>query len=87
MTCLMILLACALLAVITVGAGIYMVRQMAPNATSFGDSARCAAMRAAVTFGDRAIDQGNASAAEKAELRRNLQDLRTQYQRECGPLP
>ena len=86
MTCLTVLVVCAVLVVIAAGVGIYMVRQMAPSAASLGDSAKCVALRIAVQYGETAIDQGDASAAEKAELRRNLQELRTQFEGECGPL-
>jgi hypothetical protein len=85
-TCLTILVVCAVLVVIAAAAGIYMVRQMAPNAASFGDSAKCVALRIAVQYGETAIEQGDASAAEKAELRRNLQELQSQFEGECGPL-
>jgi hypothetical protein len=87
LTCLVLLIGCAALAVVVVAAGVYLVRQSAPNATTVEQSVTCAILRGAITFGDQAIEQGEGTAAQKAELRRNLQDLRTQFQRECGPLP
>src|SRR5215204_6514162 len=86
-SCLVILVACAVLAVIVVAVGVYMVRQAAPNATTIEQSVTCAILRGALTVGHQAIEQGEGTAAQKAELRRNLNDLRGQFQRECGPLP
>jgi hypothetical protein len=86
-TCLLVLVGCLTLAVIVVAVGVYMVRQAAPNATTIEQSVTCAILRGAITVGDQAIEQGEGTEAQKAELRRGLQDLRTQFQSECGPLP
>jgi hypothetical protein len=86
MTCLVVLVACAAIVVVVAAIGIYMVRQAAPNATTIEQSVTCGILRTALTVGDQAIEQGEGTAAQKAELRRNLDDLRSQFQRECGPL-
>ena len=80
-------LVCAILAVIVVAASFYAVRQMFPSAGTVKDAAICTALRIAVTYGDRAIEQGDMSASDRAQARRGIQEMRTQYQRDCGPLP
>ncbi len=65
-------------------AGIYMVKNMFPSNLSFGDAAGCAIMRTIVNNADTIIDQTDASAADKADMRRGVEELQAQYERQCG---
>ena len=88
--CLIAFLVVAALAVVAIVAGVYVVRQMYPTSESVGEAARCAFMRVilnnAEAGAEAGIQQSNASDAEKAELRRNVQELRAEFERQCGPL-
>lgn len=86
MTCLGIVLACAVLAAAIVGVGVYVVRQMFPASATATEAATCTVLRFAIGFAENALEQSEGTAAEKAQLRRGLQDMRTQYQQSCGPL-
>jgi hypothetical protein len=85
LTCLTVFLACALLAVIVVAAGVYMVRQAFPTATSTQDLVTCVGLRVLVNNEELILERGNATPEQKAEIRRGFEELRTKYQRECVP--
>jgi hypothetical protein len=80
-------LACAVLAAVLVGAGVYMVRQTFPSSGTASEAATCTILRFAIGFAENALEQGGSSGPEQAQLRRSLQDMRAQYQQSCGPLP
>jgi hypothetical protein len=65
-------------------AGVYMVKSMFPSNLSFGDAAGCAVMRTIVNNADTIIDQTDASAADKADMRRGVQEVQAEYERQCG---
>lgn len=74
----------ALVGVLIVGA-VFMVRQMFPSNLSFGEAAGCAVMRVIVNNADLVIDQADATPAEKADMRRAVQEVRAEYERQCLP--
>ena len=80
------MLVCAVLAVVVVGAGVFAVRQMFPTAGTVGDAVGCIGMRVLVVNGDAIVERGNGTPAQKAEMRRGIEQLRARYERECGPL-
>jgi len=85
LTCLTVLLACALLAVIVVAAGVYFTRQAFPNATTTQGLVTCVGLRMLVNNEELILERGNAPPAQKAEIRRGFQELRAKYERECAP--
>jgi hypothetical protein len=80
-----VLLACGLLAVIVVAASVYMMRQAFPYATTTQGLLTCAGVRLLVNNEELILERGNATPAQKAEIRRGFQDLRARYARECAP--
>jgi hypothetical protein len=85
LTCLTVFLACALLAVVVVAGGVYMVRQAFPTATSTQDLITCVGLRFLVNNEDLVIERSTGTPDQKAEARRAFEELRTKYQRECVP--
>jgi hypothetical protein len=74
------------LAALVLNVGAFMLRQAFPTGESFTQAATCTALRTVVYTAESSIDQRDASAAEKAELRQGIQELRAEYERQCGPL-
>jgi hypothetical protein len=72
------------LAVLVVVVGAFLLRQAFPTGESFEQAATCTALRVVVTTVESSIDQTDASDAEKAVLRGNIQELRDEYERRCG---
>jgi hypothetical protein len=85
MGCLVTFVVVAVLAVVVVAAGYFMLRQTFPTTDSVGDAATCAILRVAVNNAETAIQQSNVSAADKAQLQRDFQQLRAQYEQKCAP--
>jgi hypothetical protein len=65
--------------------GVYVVRQMFPTTESVQEAAGCAVMRVVVNNAESGIDQADATPAEKAEMRRAVQELRREFEQNCGP--
>jgi hypothetical protein len=84
--CLIALLVVAMMLVVAVAAGAYVVRQMFPTTDSVQEAATCTIMRVIVNNAETVIEQADATSAEKADMRRGIQELRAEFQRECGPL-
>lgn len=84
--CLIAFLVAAALTVVAVVAGAYMIRQMFPTTESVQEAATCTILRVVVNNAESVIEQADATAAEQAEMRRGVQDLRAEFERECGPL-
>lgn len=84
--CLIAFLVAAALTVVAVVAGAYMIRQMFPTTESVQEAATCTILRVVVNNAESVIEQADATAAEQAEMRRGVQDLRAKFERECGPL-
>lgn len=66
-------------------ATVYMMRQAFPNATTTQGLLTCAGLRVLVNNEDLVIERGNATAAQKADIRRGFQELRARYERDCAP--
>jgi hypothetical protein len=86
MGCLVTTLVVAALLVVAVVAGVYVVKQMFPTSDSATQAASCAIMRVFVSNAESGIQQSDASEAEKADLRRAVQELRSEFEQQCGPL-
>jgi hypothetical protein len=84
--CLIAFLVAAALTVVAVVAGAYMIRQMFPTTESVQEAATCTILRVVVNNAESVIEQADATAAEQAEMRRGVQDLRAEFERKCGPL-
>jgi hypothetical protein len=84
--CLIALLVVGVMLVIAVAAGAYVVRQMFPTTDSVQEAATCTIMRVIVNNAETVIEQADATSAEKADMRRGIQELRAEFERECGPL-
>jgi hypothetical protein len=80
-----VLLACGLLAAVVVAAGVYLMRQAFPRATTTQGLITCAGLRILVNNEELIVERGNATATQKAEIRRGFQELRARYDRECAP--
>lgn len=86
MGCLIATVVGVALMAIAVVAGVYVVRQMFPTTESVQQAASCAIMRVVVNNAESGIDQSDATAAEKAEMLRAVQELRMEFDRQCDPL-
>jgi hypothetical protein len=84
--CLIALLVVVMLLVVAVAAGAYAVRQMFPTTDSVQEAATCTIVRVIVNNAETVIEQADATSAEKADMRRGIQELRAEFERECGPL-
>lgn len=82
--CLVASLVLAVLLAVVVAAGAYVVRQMFPTAESVQASAGCAIMRFVVNNAETGIEQSDSTAAEKAEMRRGIEELRREFEQQCG---
>ena len=86
MGCLVATLVGAVLIVVAVAAGIYVVRQMYPTTESVREAAGCVVMRVFVNNVESALGQSDLTEAEKEGMRRELEQLRREFESQCGPL-
>jgi hypothetical protein len=84
--CLVTSLVLAVVLALAVAAGVYVVRQMFPTTESVQEAGTCAIMRFVVNNAERGIEQSDSTAAEKAEMRRGVEELRREFEQQCGPL-
>ena len=84
MGCLVTVLVVAALLVVAVVAGVYIVKQMFPTTESATQAATCAVMRVVVNNAEAGIQQSDLSEAEKADMRRGVQELQTEFEQQCG---
>jgi hypothetical protein len=83
------LIACGvglLLLVVAVAAGAYMVRQMFPTTESVQEAAGCAVMRVFANNLESMLADADLSEDEKAGMRREFEQVRRQFEEQCGPL-
>jgi nucleoside diphosphate kinase len=76
----------AVVLAIAAAAGVYTVRQMFPTTESAQEAAGCAIMRFVVNNAEQGIEQSDSTDAEKAEMRRGADELRREFEQQCGPL-
>lgn len=74
-----------LLALVIAGS-VYSIRQRYPRASSFAEAGGCYVLGIVTSVADSQIDKADASAADKAELRKGIGELRSQYTQSCEPL-
>lgn len=86
MGCLVTVLVSAALLVVAMVAGVYIVKQMFPTTDSATQAATCAIMRVVVNNAESGIQQSDVSEAEKADMRRGVQELRSEFEQQCGPV-
>jgi hypothetical protein len=75
------------LVAVLVAAVVYLVQQAFPTTESFEQAATCAGLRIVVNNAETAIDQADLGPAERADLRRAIEELRAEYDRQCAPAP
>ena len=84
--CLVTVLGLVVLMVVVVAGGVYAVRQMYPTAGSAREAAGCVVMRVFANNLENALAESDLSEDEKAKLRRDFEQLRRQFEEQCGPL-
>ena len=86
MGCLIACLVGAVLLVVAVVAGIYVVRQMFPTTESVQEAAGCVVMRVFANNLESILAQSDLTETEKAAMRRELEQLRREFEGQCSPL-
>ena len=74
------------LVIILFGAAVYILRQAYPRADSLAQSAGCVFLRYALANAQPAIEQADATEADKDVFRRGVDQVRAEYDRQCAPL-
>jgi hypothetical protein len=84
--CLVACLVGAVLLAVAVAAGIYVVRQMFPTTESVQEAAGCVMMRLFERNLETILAESDLTEAEKEGMRRELEQLRREFEGQCGPL-
>jgi hypothetical protein len=87
LACLTVVIVCLVLAVVSLGVVVYAVQQAAPKAATAREVVECAIYRMAIYGADMARNRPDVTAADRAQMERQFADIRTRFQRDCGPLP
>lgn len=75
-----------LLCVVVVAGSVFTVRQRYPGASSVTEAGGCYILSIIASGAESQIDKADASEADKADLRKGIGELRSQYTQNCEPL-
>ena len=82
--CLITSLILAVLIAVVVAAGAYTIRQMFPTTESVQEAAGCVVMRVFANNLESILAQSDLTEAEKQGMRRELEQLRREFEGQCG---
>lgn len=83
--CLGTVLAVGAIVVVMMVAGYFLFKRAFPTTESFNEAASCSGLRIGLLLAESTVERGDLTPDEKAQAQKQLQTVRAEFERRCGP--